>query len=216
MTPGCASAARSRKHRESDAQEPQQSVERRAGPRHGPVISGGPEMDPTARRVTGAALPHQRLSALCSPRFFISNELGIVRARERRGKGGRMSRRMTRRATKEVTIDPEAWARNLRAPPDATHDGRADMRRINNYLAFWAICPQGACRRAKRCAGDAQACFDFIFPQLPERMKAQFRAELKAAHAGGTPEEVKRKIREELARFDEMAAGLTSPLSGVG
>src|SRR5205085_10243952 len=32
---------------------PQQSVERRAG--HGPVISGDPEIGPTARRVTGAA-----------------------------------------------------------------------------------------------------------------------------------------------------------------
>ena len=32
---------------------PQQSVERRAGPRHGPVISGDPEIDPLARRVTG-------------------------------------------------------------------------------------------------------------------------------------------------------------------
>jgi hypothetical protein len=46
---------------------PQQSAERRAGHRYWPVISGGPEIDPTARRVTGAALPHQRLSALCSP-----------------------------------------------------------------------------------------------------------------------------------------------------
>ena len=116
-----------------------------------------------------------------------------------------MSRRMTRRAAKEVTIDPEAWARNLRAQPDA-RDKDATTRRMNNYLAFWAICEQGACKRAKRCAGDAQACFDFIFPQLPERMKAQFRAELKAAHAGGTPEEVKRRIREELARFDAMTA----------
>jgi len=36
----------------------------------GPAISGDPEMDPTARRVMGAALPHQRLSAFCSPHFF--------------------------------------------------------------------------------------------------------------------------------------------------
>jgi hypothetical protein len=49
---------------------PQQSVERRAGPRHGPVISGDPEMGPLARRATGCGVPHQRLSALCSPRFF--------------------------------------------------------------------------------------------------------------------------------------------------
>ena len=31
------------------------------------VISGDPEMGPTARRTTGAAYPHQRLPALCSP-----------------------------------------------------------------------------------------------------------------------------------------------------
>src|SRR5437588_10997661 len=35
------------------SKKPQQSVERRAGGRIPPVISGDPEMDPTARRVTG-------------------------------------------------------------------------------------------------------------------------------------------------------------------
>ena len=49
---------------------PQQGAERRAGPRHGPVISGDPEIGPLARRTTGCGDPHQRLSALCSPRFF--------------------------------------------------------------------------------------------------------------------------------------------------
>src|SRR5204862_7681935 len=49
---------------------PQQGAERRAGPRHGPVISGDPEMGSTARRATRCGVPHQRLSALCSPRFF--------------------------------------------------------------------------------------------------------------------------------------------------
>jgi hypothetical protein len=118
---------------------------------------------------------------------------------------------MTRRATKEVTIDPEAWARNLRAPRDA-RDKDATTRRMNNYLAFWAICPSRACGRAKRCAGDAHACFDRMWPHVPERMKVEFRVTLKAVNAGGSLEEVKRKIREELARFDEMAAGLASPL----
>src|SRR3954464_6688128 len=49
---------------------PQQSDERRAGGRIPPVISGDPEMDLTARQVTGCGVPHQRLSALCSPHFF--------------------------------------------------------------------------------------------------------------------------------------------------
>jgi len=50
---------------------PQQSVERRAGLRYWPVISERSRRStPTARRVRGAALPHQRLSAFCSPHFF--------------------------------------------------------------------------------------------------------------------------------------------------
>jgi hypothetical protein len=67
---GHASADRSWAKAERHSPEPRQSVERRAGLRHWPVISGDPEMDPTARRVTGCGDPHQRLSALCSPHFF--------------------------------------------------------------------------------------------------------------------------------------------------
>src|SRR2546423_1790105 len=35
-----------------------------------PVISGDPEIGSTARRATGCGVPHQRLSAFCSPHFF--------------------------------------------------------------------------------------------------------------------------------------------------
>jgi hypothetical protein len=66
-----------RKHRRKrgpGSKKPQQSVERRAGPRHGPVISGDPKIDPTARRVIGCGDPHQRLSALCSPHFLSGAE----------------------------------------------------------------------------------------------------------------------------------------------
>ena len=66
---------------------PQQSAERRAGPRHGPVISGDPEIGPLARRATGCGVPHQRLSALCSPRFFKGAETdkGIPAPHEKPG-----------------------------------------------------------------------------------------------------------------------------------
>src|SRR4051794_36333295 len=50
--------------------EPQQSAERRPGGRIPPGISGDPEIGLSARTATGAALPHQRLSALCSPSFL--------------------------------------------------------------------------------------------------------------------------------------------------
>src|SRR3954453_20887304 len=66
------------------------------------VISGGPEMGPTARRATGAAYPHQRLSALCSPLSFIKAELGMVRRAKRRGEGERMP------AAPPLTCDPRA------------------------------------------------------------------------------------------------------------
>jgi len=107
---------------------------------------------------------------------------------------------------KHVTIDPEAWARNLRVARDAPLEKDADTRWLNNYFAFWVICQSRACERAKRCAGDAQACFDRMWPHVPERMKVAFRVTLKAVDAGGSLEEVKRKIREKLARFDAMAA----------
>ena len=47
------------------------AAERREAPRWAipPGISGDPEIGLSARTATGAALPHQRLSALCSPHF---------------------------------------------------------------------------------------------------------------------------------------------------
>src|SRR5256885_8198466 len=46
-----------------------------------PVISGDPEIDLAARRVTGAAYPHQRRSALCSPLFLSKRDrYGATRA----------------------------------------------------------------------------------------------------------------------------------------
>src|SRR5437763_166359 len=39
-------------------------------PAYRPAISGDPEIGPTARRAIGCGVPHQRLSALCSPHFL--------------------------------------------------------------------------------------------------------------------------------------------------
>jgi hypothetical protein len=56
--------------------EPQQGVERRAGLRYWPVIFGDPKIGPLARRAIGCGVPHQRLSALCSPHFSGSGKQG--------------------------------------------------------------------------------------------------------------------------------------------
>src|SRR5690349_8337799 len=49
---------------------PQQGAERRAGPRHGPVISGDPEIGVTARRATGAAFRTSACRRSAPPHFF--------------------------------------------------------------------------------------------------------------------------------------------------
>ena len=51
---------------------PRAAAERREARRRAipPVISGDPEIGRSARKVTGCGVPHQRLSALCSPLFF--------------------------------------------------------------------------------------------------------------------------------------------------
>src|SRR5882757_2820591 len=59
---------RSRKNGAEDTNRHRWSAERRAGRRYRPVIPGDPGIGPTARRTTRCGVPHQRLSALCSPR----------------------------------------------------------------------------------------------------------------------------------------------------
>jgi len=117
---------------------------------------------------------------------------------------------MGKLVTKQVTIDPEAWARNLRVAPDAPPDDDALKRWLNNYFAFWVICPAKACTRTKRCAGDPKACHDRFMPLVPERIKFEFRATLKAIDEGLSLEGVMRKVKEEMARFDEITRGLES------
>src|SRR6267142_2475747 len=64
-------------------EKPRWSAERRSRPASS---AGDPGIGPTARRVTGAAFPHQRLSALCPPRFRGANwDTGVPRAAKNRG-----------------------------------------------------------------------------------------------------------------------------------
>ena len=106
----------------------------------------------------------------------------------------------------------KSWPKARRQAAHAKWSEAFERRRTNalrgmcNLFGFWRACPGKVCGRNTSCSGDARACFDRFWPLVPERVKVEFRVTLKAAHAGGSPEEVKRKIREELARFDEIAA----------
>ena len=102
-------------------------------------------------------------------------------------------------ATKE--IDVESWKRNLR-DVDPTDD-EACTRWFNNYFAFWFVCETKACKRTKRCAGDADACRDRMMPLVPQRMKFELQATLRAMNDKLPREGVMQRVKEEMARFDE-------------
>ncbi|MEJ0074331.1 MAG: hypothetical protein WDO17_02595 [Alphaproteobacteria bacterium] len=124
-------------------------------------------------------------------------------------------------ATKE--IDVEAWKRNLRAAP--LDDDDACTRWFNNYFAFWHVCERRACKRTKRCAGDAAACSARMMPLVPPRMKFELQATLKATNDRLPREAAMQQVKEEMARFDETtrtlerlgyAANSSSPQAGEG
>ena len=104
--------------------------------------------------------------------------------------------------TKEIEI----WKRNLREC--APVDDAACTRWFNNYFAFWLVCETKARKRTTRCAGDAAACRDRFMPLVPERMKFELRATLKAINDKLPLEAVTRRVEEEMARFDETARTL--------
>jgi len=103
-------------------------------------------------------------------------------------------------------IDVEAWKRNLR---DAdVNDDNACTRWFNNYFAFWHVCETKACKRTKRCAGDADACRDRCMPLVPQRMRFELQATLKAIDDKLPLEGVVQRVKEDMARFDETARTL--------
>ena len=60
----------------------------------------------------------------------------------------------------------------------------SDQRRLNDMYLFWKVCPQKACRRVARCAGEPQACFEQWWPFVPEREKILFRSFITRSVAG--------------------------------
>jgi len=71
----------------------------------------------------------------------------------------------------------------------------------NTLFGFWRECGARACRRNRRCSGDAQACFHRFWPFASETMKFEYRIFLKALDAG----------RSEQEALDEAAAAAQTP-----
>ena len=57
------------------------------------------------------------------------------------------------------------------------------------------------CLRAHACVVDSRACFDRLWPIVPEKMKVGIRATVKAAEARLSPAETAAAIKRDLARW---------------
>ena len=84
----------------------------------------------------------------------------------------------------------------------AQHD--AHRRKCNTMFRFWKVCPDGACKRAKSCAGNPHACFFRWWPHVPQDFKISFRAIVKAMCAGASAKEAARAGHDAVARAHEL------------
>jgi hypothetical protein len=95
-----------------------------------------------------------------------------------------------------------------RVPAQEERLDDATVKRIaNNYMLYWLVCGAGACKRQRGCAGDAEACFERLWPFTPEAMKVHFRASIMAINKGVTSAaEIGRIARAEVERAAEHIA----------
>jgi hypothetical protein len=79
---------------------------------------------------------------------------------------------------------------------------------------FWKACGHKKCLRAQACVVDGRACFDLLWPIVPEVMKVGIRAAIKAMQAGLSLAETEAETQRELERWhaaNEPRAGQTLP-----
>jgi hypothetical protein len=134
-----------------------------------------PEIGPTARRATGAAYPHQRLSALCFPSFFRGAENG------QRGPGAPTQKPVGGAlAPATSTNSPSRTIEHImttpKSPQSAVQENETAERRWINLLNMWHVCGNAACRRARCCRGHIRICFKPNFLRLPEGVREFFFA----------------------------------------
>ncbi len=87
----------------------------------------------------------------------------------------------------------------------------AQRRQRCNMMLFWLACGTRACRRHRRCTGDPHACFERMWPQVPEDIKEFFRGCILAARETRSPEAIRRAgiaRRAEYLRLTEEVAAL--------
>ncbi|MEW6449542.1 MAG: hypothetical protein AB1490_02735 [Pseudomonadota bacterium] len=101
---------------------------------------------------------------------------------------------------------PKRQSTKLQKTDDAAAAKLAYRRKMNTGFLFWTVCSEGPCRRAKRCAGDGEACFQRWWPHVPEEFKQSIRAAIDGLRRGLSPEEAVNQVESKLAEWNEIDA----------
>ena len=121
----------------------------------------------------------------------------------------------------EAKEDEKERARQEFRREQQEHDRkRAEYRRgLCNVLNFSRFCAEARCKRARRCAGNVDACFAYFWPHVPQDSKNEIRRAMELAAAGMAPAEAvreakayveqRRRIGEEMARRQAARAAAT-------
>lgn len=76
-----------------------------------------------------------------------------------------------------------------------------DLRALCRALDFWRVCGKAPCRRALDCKGDAEACFQTFWWQMPEHVRVWVRAAISASAGGLGKKAVARAADAEVERW---------------
>ena len=74
-------------------------------------------------------------------------------------------------------------------------------RNINNLFGFWRVCRKPQCRRGQTCSHDMHACFDRLWPLVPEEDKELLRGGITAKRDGATDDEIIRGAQARRAAY---------------
>jgi hypothetical protein len=100
----------------------------------------------------------------------------------------------------KVTFAPGQTPEQRRA--HVAHWRRQDAwrRDINNLFGFWRVCGKPQCRRGQTCSHDMRACFERLWPLVPEENKQLLRGGIIAKRDGAADDEI---IRSAKARREQ-------------
>jgi len=106
---------------------------------------------------------------------------------------------------KTARLDPEYEKK--RAQQEAQRQIEANRREeherrrgLCDLLRFSRFCADLRCKRARRCAGDVERCFNFFWPLVPDDTKNEIRHAITLMSEGVPPQQAAAEAREFVAQ----------------